>query len=69
MSKRAYGYTWRIRGETQWQLCKWAAPSRERLMREGKPSPEAQMVRVELVPTSKTERAIVHRPYPGDDEQ
>ena len=52
MTKRAYGWVWLC----DFGLCYWAESSREKLLQEGKPSPEAKPVRVELVPTNKKVR-------------
>lgn len=40
-------------------LCHWAEPNKAKLTREGKPSPEAIPVRVELVPTREAIRKQV----------
>lgn len=51
MSK-TYGWAWLC----DFGLCQWAEPSRKRLLKGSKPSPEAIAVRVELVPTLKKYR-------------
>ena len=48
----------KIKTETMWAwtfgksqvLCRWAAPSREQLLRDGKPTPEAKAVKVRVMP-------------------
>ena len=54
MSERAFAYAWMLEGD---ELCFWAEPSKAQLIKAGKPSPEAKIVRVELVRvTRKKER-------------
>lgn len=43
--KKIKAWAWKC----EFGLCKWAQPDRFRLEREGKPSPEARAVRVQLV--------------------
>ena len=62
---RAYGYAWIIRGTKPgdaWELCQWAEPSIEQLEARSKPSPEAQAVRVEIIPTRASVRNRRLRP-------
>ena len=51
MKKNAVGKGW------AWQcdfgLCHWAAPTREKLLRDGKPTPEAKAISVRIVPTKQ----------------
>ena len=42
---RAFAYAWKL----DCGLCHWAEPDRLRLQLSGKPSPEAKIVRVELI--------------------
>jgi hypothetical protein len=42
-------FAWAIQDHKgKWTLCKWAQPDRARLIAEGKPSPEANIVRVTM---------------------
>jgi hypothetical protein len=59
--RKAYGFAWAISGTKGWSLCQWAEPSKDRLERDGKPSPEAVMVRVELVPANTAGRKLLDR--------
>ncbi len=47
-----YAWAWVFEGG----LCKWAMPSRKQLIAEGKPSPEAKAIRVQIVPQRKPKR-------------
>ncbi len=44
-----YGWAWLC----DFGLCEWAEPTKEQLMRQSKPSPEAKPVYVALVPVSQ----------------
>ena len=48
-----YGWAWSFEGGT----CHWAAPNKEELLRERKPSPEAKPIKVALVPIQDWYRA------------
>ena len=57
------GWAWEFQyPDGSWSLCNWAEPYKEwmtggsELSEHMKPSPEARLVRVELVPTSKRNR-------------
>ena len=50
MSTRAFAYAWMLEDGS---LCYWAAPTKDELVRNGKPGPGAKAVRVELVLTKK----------------
>lgn len=60
VNQRGFGWTWEFQPEHggPWVLCNWAAPFKSVLLDEidAKPSDDARMVRVELVPTSKRNR-------------
>ena len=55
MKRTAFGYAWLFptkydtKSVLVWNLCRWAQPTRERLERGQKPSPDARAVRVKLV--------------------
>ena len=53
------GWTWEFQyPDGTWHLCNWADPFKQWLIdaEESKPSDDARLVRVELVPTSKRNR-------------
>ena len=50
---RAFSYAWKLDDG----LCFWADPNKNRLRLEGKPSPEAKLVRVELVEVARKKKA------------
>lgn len=52
---RAFGWAWALPGRNGLKLCNWAEPTKEVLEREAaendhKPSPDAVMVKVVLIP-------------------
>lgn len=52
---RAFAWAWALPGRNGLQLCNWAEPTKETLERESaehdyKPSPDAVMVKVVLIP-------------------
>lgn len=47
----ARAWTWKIQGANgNWQLCRWATAYRDTLIADGKPSPEARVVCVRMIP-------------------
>jgi hypothetical protein len=58
--RRGYGWAWEFKPlrDADWELCNWAAPSLELLEMDesSKPCDDARAVRVELVPTTKSDR-------------
>ena len=59
MRARATSWAWEFQDlDGQWVLCNWSEPYKSMLLNDedSKPSDEARMVRVELVPTSKRNR-------------
>ena len=58
--RRAFGWAWEFQGvvDGKWILCNWAEPYQSMLLNDddSKPSDDARMIRVELVPTSKRNR-------------
>ena len=53
------GWAWEFEyPDGTWHLCNWAEPFKEMLLNDDdiKPSDEARLVRVELIPTSKRNR-------------
>jgi hypothetical protein len=62
---KSIAYAWLIKADKDpygaWVLCRWAMPSPGALEQHGPPpSPEARLVRVELVPTKKGTRRLLH---------
>ena len=48
------GWAWKIRDKRgNWALCNWAEPTKDALLKQGKPSPEAKPVWIKL--TANTE--------------
>lgn len=52
----AYAFAWALKSGKAWTLCYWSAPSRKQLISEGKPSPEAVVVRVRMEPAAASLR-------------
>ena len=50
------GWAWEIEHADGWHICNWAEPYKDWLLPGDMPSAGARVVRVELVPTSKSNR-------------
>jgi len=50
---RAFSYAWKLAEG----LCYWAHPDKQYMLVRGKPSPEAKLVRVELIEVKRKKKA------------
>ncbi len=55
--KPVKAWAWAIDMGRGYELCFWSMPSRKQLDDEGKPSPEARMIRVEIRPVPKRRKS------------
>ena len=50
MKNKAIGYAWRIE---EGEICHWVEPTKEQLIRRGKPSDNAKIISVIIIPRTK----------------
>lgn len=49
--RKGHGYAWAIaEGTDAWRFCNWVAPTKDGLLQAEKPSPEARLCKVAIVP-------------------